>query len=99
MEQRLDRFYTWAEQVQVELRKLHAVHAENEELRQEIRNLKQRVGFLEAILQNEFNFAPSSAADQDLVRQLEALTRSKFEHGQLQTAAHGNISAHGFCPL
>ena len=66
MEQRLDRFYTWAEQVQVELRKLHAVHAENEELRQEIRNLKQRVGFLEAILQNEFNFAPSSA-DQGLV--------------------------------
>ena len=59
MEQRLDRFYAWAEQVQVELRKLHAVHAENEELRQEIRNLKQRVGFLEAILQNEFNFAPA----------------------------------------
>ena len=74
MEQRLDRFYAWAEQVQVELRKLHAVHAENEELRQEIRNLKQRVGFLEAILQNEFNFAPSSA-DQGLVLQLEALTR------------------------
>jgi cell division protein FtsB len=59
MEQRLDSFYAWAEQAQVELRKLHAVHAENEELRQEIRNLKQRVGFLEAILQNEFNFAPA----------------------------------------
>jgi cell division protein FtsB len=58
MEQRLDRFYTWAEQVQVELRKLHAAHEENEELRQEIRNLQQRVGFLEAILQNEFNFTP-----------------------------------------
>jgi cell division protein FtsB len=38
---------------------LEQLQDENEELRQEIRNLKQRVGFLEAILQNEFNFAPA----------------------------------------
>ena len=69
MDQRLDRFYSWAEQLQVEMRRLHA---ENDALRTEVRNLQQRVGFLEAVLQDQFNFAPSSA-DKDLALRMARL--------------------------
>jgi len=56
--------YAWAEQMQIEMRKLHTAHAQMAELQSEIRNLQQRVGFLEAILQDQFNFVPTSNSDE-----------------------------------
>ena len=75
MEQRLDHFYTWAQQLQLEMRKLHTAHAEIAVLQSEIRNLQQRVGVLEAILQNQFNFAPSSDENSALLARLARLNR------------------------
>ena len=55
-EQRIDRFYAWAEQLQAEMRQLHTAHRRVIELETEVENLKQRVGFLENVLQGLFNF-------------------------------------------
>ena len=55
-EQRIDSFYAWAEQLQTEIRQLHTAHRRVADLETEVQNLKQRVGFLENVLQGLFNF-------------------------------------------
>lgn len=73
----MDPFYTWAEQLQTEMRKLHTAHARMAEMRQDIQNLQQRVGFLETILQDQFNFIPPGPPPDDIALQqrLERLRR------------------------
>jgi hypothetical protein len=81
LEQRMDQFYAWAQQLQSEMRKLHAAHTKIALLESEVQNLNQRVGFLEGILQNHFNFIapkietlPSAfKSDEDLLTRLQKL--------------------------
>ena len=67
VEQRMNDFYAWAQQLQADMRQLHAAHET------EVRNLSQRVGFLENVLRDHFHFVPPPIDDSDLMRRLQRL--------------------------
>ena len=69
----MDDFYAWAQQMQAEMRKLHTAHARIAELESEVRNLSQRVGFLENVLRDHFDFAAPPVDDSDLMLRLQRL--------------------------
>ena len=72
---RMDQFYKWASQLQVECR-----------------NLKQRVGYLESLLQDQFDFIPSQAL-QNHQAEVEEMKSKKAEAERAEADAEAELLA------